>query len=187
MMGAADDEALIMDFGIARSSGSVEVASVSALLPAHLRPDAEGVTVAAPATQGIVGTVEYMAPEQAAGREVDQRADIYSFGLILYDAILGRGRGARAENPLDELRSRMKHAPPPVRSVDSSIPEPFEAVISRCLDPDPAKRYQTTAELETDLNRLDDNGALIPVKRVVGIKTLAAVISLAVLLVGGSV
>jgi len=188
MINAADDDALIMDFGIARSSGSAEVTSaVSAMLPAHLRPDTEAVTMAAAQTRGIVGTVEYMAPEQASGREVDQRADIYSFGLILYDAILGRGRGARAENPLDELRSRMKHAPPPVRSVDSSIPEPFEAVISRCLDPDPAKRYQTTAELETDLNRLDDNGALIPVKRVVGIKTLAAVISLAVLLVGGSV
>jgi tetratricopeptide (TPR) repeat protein len=178
---------LIMDFGIARSSGSAEVASVSALLPAHLRPDAEGVTVAGPATQGIVGTVEYMAPEQASGREVDQRADIYSFGLILYDAILGRRRSASAESPLDELRSRLKQAPPPARSLDPGIPEALDFVISRCLDPDPAKRYQTTSELEAELSRLDDDGVLIPVKRVVGVKTLAAVITLAVGLVGGSV
>ena len=187
MISAADEDALIMDFGIARSSGSVEVGSVSALLPAHLRPEAEAATVAAPATQGIVGTVEYMAPEQASGRDVDQRADIYSFGLILYDAILGRRRAAPGENLLDELRSRMKHAPPPVRSVDPGIPEAFDAVISRCLDPDPAMRYQTTSELEADLDRLDDDGLLIPVKRVVGVKTLAAVITLAVGLVGGSV
>jgi tetratricopeptide (TPR) repeat protein/tRNA A-37 threonylcarbamoyl transferase component Bud32 len=188
MISGADDDALIMDFGIARSSGSVEVAaSVSELLPAHLRPDAEAVTVAAPETRGIVGTVEYMAPEQASGHEVDQRADIYSFGLILYDAILGRRRTTRTESPLDELRSRMKKAPPSARSVDASIPEAFDAVISRCLDPDPDKRYRTTSELEADLNRLDDDGLLIPVKRVVGVKTLAAVITLAVLIVGGSV
>jgi tetratricopeptide (TPR) repeat protein/tRNA A-37 threonylcarbamoyl transferase component Bud32 len=187
MMSAADDEALIMDFGIARSSGSVEAASVSALLPAHLRPDAEAVTVAAPATQGVVGTVEYMAPEQASGREVDQRADIYSFGLILYDAILGRRRTPRGESPLDELRARMKTAPAPLRSVDPAIPEALDEVICRCLDPDPAKRCQTTVELEAEFNRLDDDGLLIPVKRVVGVKTLAAVISLAVLLVGGSI
>jgi tetratricopeptide (TPR) repeat protein/tRNA A-37 threonylcarbamoyl transferase component Bud32 len=188
MINAADSDALIMDFGIARSSGTVEMTSaVSALLPAHLRPDADAVTVAAPETRGAVGTVEYMAPEQALGRDVDQRADIYSFGLILYDAILGRRRAPRADNPLDELRARMKHAPPPARSIDSSVPEAFEAVIARCLDPDPAKRYQTTGELEADLNRLDDEGVLIPVKRVVGVKMLAAVIALAVMLVGGTV
>jgi hypothetical protein len=70
--------------------------------------------------------------------------------------------------------------------IDATIPEPFDVLISRCLDPDPAKRYQTAGELEADLDRLDDEGGLIPVKRVVGVKMLAAVVTLAVALVGGS-
>jgi eukaryotic-like serine/threonine-protein kinase len=184
IMIGADQEALIMDFGIARSSGGVETTPVTPALPAHLLPDAA--TVAAGKTGGIVGTVEYMAPEQASGRDVDQRADIYSFGLILYDALLGLGRSARAQNPLTELRSRMERALPPVRGLEPAVPEALDALISRCLDPDPANRFQTTGELEADLNRLDDAGELIPVKRVVGLKMMAAVITLALALVGGS-
>src|SRR5262245_9267689 len=184
IMFGADQEALIMDFGIARSSGNVAAAPITPELPAHLRPDA--VTVARGKTGGIVGTVEYMAPEQASGREVDQRADIYSFGLILYDSLLGPGRSARAKNPVAELRSRMERGLPPARSIEPGVPEAFDALISRCLDPDPAKRFQTTGELEADLDRLDDAGEPIPVKRVVGLKMLAAVITLALALVGGS-
>src|SRR5215471_13994144 len=65
MLDAADSDALIMDFGIARSSGAVEVTSAISALPAHLRHEAEAMTVAAPETRGSVGTVEFMAPEQA--------------------------------------------------------------------------------------------------------------------------
>ena len=184
IMIGADQEALIMDFGIARSSGAVQTAPITPVLPAHLRPD--GPTVAQAKTGGTVGTVEYMAPEQALGREVDQRADIYSFGLILYDALLGLGRSARAESPLTELRSRMERALPPARSLEPAIPEAFDALISRCLEPDPEKRFQTTVELEAELNRLDDAGEPIPVKRVVGLKILAGVIMVAAALVGGS-
>ena len=77
-------------------------------------------------------------------------------------------------------RRRRQHAPWTV-----TIPPAFDALISRCLEPDPARRYQTSGELEADLNRLDDAGELIPVKRVVGLKMLAAVITVAVGVVGG--
>jgi eukaryotic-like serine/threonine-protein kinase len=187
IMIGADGDALIMDFGIARSSGTSEAAPALAALPAHLKADLDASTVARGQTQGIVGTVEYMAPEQASGRDVDQRADIYSFGLILYDSLLGIGRSARAESPIAELRARMKQAPPPVRSGEAEVPEAFGALVSRCLDPDPDKRYQTTVDLEADLARLDDAGEPIPIKRVVGVKILAGVITLAVGLVGGSI
>ena len=135
---------------------------------------------------GIVGTVEYMAPEQARGRPVDQRADIYSFGLILYDLLAGRARRTSGESPIAELKSRMERPPAPVRSVAASIPEALDALISRCLEPEPDKRYSTTIELEADLGRLDDAGTPIPVKRVVGVRMLAAVITLAVALLIGS-
>ena len=186
LMLGADGEALIMDFGIARSSGIPEAAAaVAAALPAHLQLAATGM-VTGVTDEGIVGTVEYMAPEQARGAAVDQRADIYSFGLILYDLLVGRPRRAPGERAIAELKARMERAPAPARSIAPDIPEALDTLISRCLDPDPDKRYQSTTELEADLNRLDDTGTPIPVKRVVGMKLLAAVITLAIALIGGS-
>jgi tetratricopeptide (TPR) repeat protein len=186
LMLGADGEALIMDFGIARSSGIPEAAAaVAVALPAHLQFAATGM-VTGVTDEGIVGTVEYMAPEQARGASVDQRADIYSFGLILYDLLVGRARRAPGERAIAELKARMERAPAPARSIAPEIPEALDTLISRCLDPDPDKRYQSTTELEADLNRLDDTGTPIPVKRVVGMKLLAAVITLAIALIGGS-
>ena len=92
----------------------------------------------------IVGTVEYMAPEQAQGQPVDQRADIYALGLILYDMLRRTAAREQADSALDELQARMEQPPPPVRSVDAEVPEALDRLVSRCLEPDPAKRYQTT-------------------------------------------
>ncbi len=186
IMIGADGEALIMDFGIARSSGPAETTRTApaAAIAGPFGPDAA--TMAPAPTHGIVGTIEYMAPEQAKGGDVDQRADIYSFGLILYDAVLGRRRAARADSSLAELRLRMEHAPPSAHALDAAVPPAVDALISRCLDPDPARRYQTALDLEADLNRLDDAGVPIPVRRVFGARSLAAVLVLAAALAGGS-
>ncbi len=128
-----DDEehALITDFGIARSVTG-----------------ACGGTIAGT----IVGTLEYMAPEQAQGATVDHRADIYAFGLILMDMLVGRRPQAHTESAMAELFARMSKAPDPVRSVDPSIPEAVDELIGRCVDPDPARRYQTTQELAAELD-----------------------------------
>ena len=99
-----DGNAVIMDFGIARSV------------------DTGGSTVAGM----VVGTLSYMAPEQARGEEVDQRADIYAFGLILTDMLVGRRQTGAKSSALAELMERMQHAPPPIRSVDPTIPEAVE-------------------------------------------------------------
>ena len=98
-------DALIMDFGIARSMehGATQTAAGS-----------------------VIGTLEYMAPEQAQGRQVDQRADQYSFGLIFYDMLIGRQRLARSENPMTELLARIAAPPPPPRSINADIPEPVD-------------------------------------------------------------
>ncbi len=128
-----DDEehALITDFGIARSMTG-----------------AGGGTIAGT----IVGTLEYMAPEQAQGATVDHRADIYAFGLILMDMLVGRRPQAHTESAMAELFARMSKAPDPVRSIDPSIPEAVDELIGRCVDPDPARRYQTTQELAAELD-----------------------------------
>lgn len=134
---AAGGDALIMDFGIARSvdQGSTQTAAGS-----------------------VIGTLEYMAPEQAQGKKVDQRADLYAFGLILYDMLLGRQRLANRDNPMSELVGRLSQAPAPPRSVDPTIPEAVDAIVQRCLQPDPAARFATTAELVQALESLTDDG-----------------------------
>jgi serine/threonine protein kinase/tetratricopeptide (TPR) repeat protein len=185
IMIGADGEALIMDFGIARSTGDArgDAASVAGPLPAQLqrtyaRPDA---TMAGT----IVGTVEYMAPEQAKGQEVDQRADVYAFGLILYDLLVGRLR-EHADGAVAELQRRMLEAPPPVKSVVPQISEALDRIVSRCLEPDRDKRYETAAALAADLDRLDANGEPIPIRRVVRLSLLVAVVSLLLMLTVGT-
>jgi len=211
MMGVNGDT-LIMDFGIARSSGgAVEAAAVTASLPEYLQaaaeatvkatlaptgatpiPSPDAATMATPTSAatatgagGIVGTVQYMAPEQASGLAVDQRADIYAFGLILYDALTGLGRHSTPDGPIAELRARMQQAPPGVRTLVPEVPEPLERLIARCLDPLPEKRFQTTEELDAEFATLNDKGGLIPIKRVFGVRSLAAIIVVSVGLVGG--
>ena len=128
-----DDRALITDFGIARSVTG-----------------AGGGTMAGT----IVGTLEYMAPEQAQGSAVDHRADIYAFGLILMDMLVGRRPAAHTESAMAELFARMSKAPAPVRLIDPSIPEAIDELIGHCVDPDLARRYQATQDLAADLEAI---------------------------------
>jgi eukaryotic-like serine/threonine-protein kinase len=132
----ADDNALIMDFGIARSTSGA------------------GATVAGV----VVGTLEYMAPEQAMAQPVDHRADIYSFGLILYDMLCGRRDASRAESAVAELMKRMMQPLPPIRTREASVPEALEQIVTQCLATEPTGRYQTTASLEAAFAALDADG-----------------------------
>src|SRR6185436_12653848 len=123
--GAGDDEhALIMDFGISASADQA----------------ADG---------RIVGTLEYMSPEQGTGQAVDARSDLYAFGLILYEMLVGRRTvtAKTGQERLAAMRDRFSQGIPPARTVDATIPEPLDALVTRCLERDPAARFQTTGEL----------------------------------------
>ncbi len=111
----------------------------------------------------VVGTVEYMAPEQAKGVAVDQRADVYAFGPILYDLLVGQRRSKKGENPLAELQARMTQAPASVKTLVPTVPDSIEHILSRCLEPDADKRFQTSAEVAAALALLDDEGIPIPI------------------------
>ena len=138
--------------------------------------DSDDVTRAAATIAGeVVGTIEYMAPEQARGEHVDQRADIYAFGLMVYDMLTGRRRAEHAASAVGELQQRLAQAPPPVRSLVPEVPQALEQLVTRCTEPDAAKRFQTTAELVEAIERLDDNGKLRPMKRVVRLPLAVAV------------
>jgi eukaryotic-like serine/threonine-protein kinase len=183
-----DDVPTIMDFGIARSAGGTVQGSSAAKI--GIRPADLSRTSAAAASStvagAIVGTVAYMAPEQARGEDVDQRADIYAFGLIMYDMLIGGRRGERAVSAIAELQERMQSAPPPPRSIDPEIPEAVDAIIRRCLEPDRTKRFETTLELQQALDRLDDNGKPLPVIRRLTRRALISAAAVVLLLLGGT-
>jgi serine/threonine protein kinase len=128
----------IMDFGIARS---MEAAT------RH--------------TGSMVGTPAYMAPEQVAGKPVDYRTDIYSLGLMLYEMFTG-APAFTAENPVAVALKQMREAPPHPRTIEPMIPPALERSILKCLEKEPARRYQSVAELETALRSPGAGAAAAP-------------------------
>jgi tetratricopeptide (TPR) repeat protein len=99
-----------------------------------------------------------MAPEQAQGKKVDGRTDLYALGLIMYDCLVGRGRLTASDNPMSELMGRFTQPPRPPRELDAGIPEAVEAIVARLLAPDPEARFQNSAELQTALQGLTPDG-----------------------------
>jgi hypothetical protein len=186
-----DDEAMIMDFGIARSTGSPTSSAVPGpdTIARGLRNAigtgvriGTGTNLDSTTYGAVVGTVEYMAPEQAKGQPVDQRADVYAFGLILYDLLTGERRGY-GENPITELQARMKQAPPAIKTLVPEVPDHVDAIVSRCLEPEADKRFATSQEVADALALLDDEGIPIPIPPRFSTKLIAAVATLVLSLV----
>jgi eukaryotic-like serine/threonine-protein kinase len=117
----------IIDFGLARS--------------VHL----EGMT----ATGLIMGTPEYMAPEQVSGKHVDERADIYALGVILFEMLTGRVPFT-GDSAISIGFQHVKDPPPSPRSINPQIPEEVERIILKALEKDPIKRYRTVDEMRKD-------------------------------------
>jgi len=154
----ADDTAIIMDFGLARTNDGANLTKTGA----------------------VMGTLAYMSPEQARGEGVDQRADIYAWGLMLYDMMSGRRTGPQRD-PVSEMLARMQAAPPPIRTLQPHVPPALEAVITRSTDPDPNRRFATTRDLIAVLDELDADGvARQPVAAVSRRNVIAAVLALGV-------
>src|SRR5689334_1537127 len=97
-------------------------------------------------TGALLGTPEYMAPEQVAGKHVDGRTDLYAAGIMLYETTTGR-RPFHGENLFDLLRSHLEDAPVPPRQLRPELPELLEQVIVRALAKTPEARFQTAAEM----------------------------------------
>jgi hypothetical protein len=110
----------------------------------------EGETRTTPVTGvgGIVGTVAYMSPEQAAGRELDLRSDQFSFGLILYELASGR-RPFDRPTSAETMASIIRDEPEPL---PSTVPQPLAWIIERCLAKDPSHRYDSTRDLYRELS-----------------------------------
>ncbi len=128
-----DGNAKIMDFGIARSLTG------------------KGITGAGV----MIGTPEYMSPEQVEGKPVDQRSDIYSLGVILYEMVTGRVP-FDGDTPFSIGVKHKSEIPRNPSDLNVQIPEGLSHVILRCLEKDKEKRYQSATELHSDLIRLEE-------------------------------
>jgi len=115
----------------------------------------------------LLGTVSYIAPEQALGRSVDGRADLFSLGVVLYEMLAGRlpFEGGSLTDTVDRI---INHLPPPLGRLVPGLPRPLEAIVERALEKSPRARYQTAREMYLDLQavlRALDLAARGPVDR----------------------
>ncbi len=160
----------ILDFGLAKWRQELLEAGLSEL-PTQ-RATGEG---------RIVGTVAYMSPEQAEGKSVDHRSDLFSIGIILYEMATGQ-RPFRGETAASVLASIIKETPPSVTEVNPALPKPLWRITRRCLAKDPERRYQSAKEIRNELEELKgelasgelEEGAVVP-KRSPVLKWFAAV------------
>ena len=130
IMRDAQGRVVVMDFGLARSFG------------------ADGMT----RTGTMMGTMEYMSPEQAQAKELDNRSDLFTAGLICYELLTGQ-MPFHADSAVASLFKRMQERAAPPSDWDASIPQPVSELVSKCLERDPAHRWQSAQEI---LDRLDE-------------------------------
>jgi Tol biopolymer transport system component/predicted Ser/Thr protein kinase len=149
----------LLDFGLAKQAPPVRGDSTVT----------KGLTQAG----SILGTVQYMSPEQLQGKPVDARSDLFSFGCVLYELLTGK-RAFEGENPASVIAAVLEREPAPLE-----ISPPLDRVVERCLAKDPDRRFQTAIDLKTALNwAVDQTPAAKPAMRRWWIAAAAAVLAL---------
>jgi serine/threonine-protein kinase len=101
----------------------------------------------------IVGTAQYLSPEQARGSEVDQRSDLYSLGVVLYELLTGQ-TPFDGDTPVEIAMKHLSATPRPPSQLRRDVPRDLDMVVMRALAKDPAARYQSAEEMEADLERV---------------------------------
>jgi Tol biopolymer transport system component len=143
IMVGTDGRLKVLDFGLAKltqetvGDPAAETATTEQLTAHH----------------GVIGTAAYMSPEQAEGRPVDHRSDIFSLGILLYEMATGT-RPFKGEGAMSILSAIIKDAPVPAVDVNPGVPLELDHVIRRCLVKDPSRRYQSAVDLRSDLEDL---------------------------------
>lgn len=141
--------AKLLDFGLAKLREPAAKASSLSLLPT------EAASLTAEGT--ILGTFQYMAPEQLEGKEADIRTDIFAFGAVLYEMATGR-RAFEGKSAASLIGAILKDDPPPISTVQPMTPPALDRVVKTCLAKDPDDRWQTAHDLMVQLKWLTETG-----------------------------
>ena len=153
VMIASNGRAKVLDFGLAKLKDA-------GAAPGG-RPDDDMTRMAVSEITGegkIIGTVAYMSPEQAEGKAVDSRSDIFSLGVLLHEMATGE-RPFKGDSNVSILSAILKDTPPPVTDANPNLPPDLARIIRRCLAKDPTRRYQTAADLRNELEDLKQDTA----------------------------
>jgi eukaryotic-like serine/threonine-protein kinase len=145
--------AKLMDFGLAKPLGIQNTASASGAAPSFTAmPTLSGPSPLSPLTTAgnIVGTIQYMSPEQIEGKEADARSDIFAFGSVQYEMVTGK-RPFAGKSQISLASSILEADPEPISAVKPLTPPAFEHVITTCLKKDPEERFQTAHDVKLEL------------------------------------
>jgi predicted ATPase/serine/threonine protein kinase len=144
LMVSQDGFIKILDFGLAKHiSPNVELSATRPTSELQTRPG------------GILGTVQYMSPEQARGDRLDFRSDQFSFGLVLYEMVSGK-RAFKRNTAAETMTAILREQTEPVAVQNPDVPAPLCWAIERCLEKDPDKRYVSTRDLARELAAIRD-------------------------------
>jgi serine/threonine-protein kinase len=140
--------AKVLDFGLAKTIESVGPPAGGSDLPTRSQLTQEG---------AIVGTVQYMAPEQLEGKEADARTDIFAFGAVLYEMAAGR-RAFTGATEASLIAAILSSEPPTMLAIQPMTPPALERIVRRCLAKDPEDRWQSAADLGSQLKWIAEAG-----------------------------
>ena len=150
---ADDGRVKLLDFGLAKLTETPADSDATATVTIRQSPHTE--------EGAIVGTVAYMSPEQAEGRKVDARSDIFSFGSVLYEMITG-SRPFEGSSRIATLSAVLHMEPQPLRDLAPHAPADLEKIVSRCLRKDPDRRAQHVGDIKLALEDLRDDSTAGP-------------------------